>query len=260
MDHDFLFDVWHLFVRALKKTIRTPIVIISALALPVLFLVLFTQIFTQFGNLPGFPAGGYVQFAVAGVIIMNPLMDSGGAGEAVVDDINSGFLSKMLVTPANRTAIVLGRLLHDMVMVLLPVGITLVLAYAPWCNRHNRGPGNSADFSHCRFLWVGYVRADDGNRSENKEFASSRRVRSCDCIPSYVCEHGARAIRVPSALGASLFERQPVQLRRQRGQGTDVHRICLEHHSGRVCSYSGVRRSDDRSNVVSVQDCGEVGD
>ena len=37
MDNDFLFDVWHLFVRALKKTIRTPIVIISALALPVLF-------------------------------------------------------------------------------------------------------------------------------------------------------------------------------------------------------------------------------
>jgi ABC-2 type transport system permease protein len=57
-------------------------------------------------------------------------MDSGGAGEAVVDDINSGFLSKVLVTPANRTAIVLGRLLHDMVMVLLPVSITLALAYA----------------------------------------------------------------------------------------------------------------------------------
>jgi ABC-2 type transport system permease protein len=130
MYYDALFDTWHLFVRALKKTIRTPIIIISALALPVLFLVLFTQIFTQFGNLPGFPAGGYVQFAVAGVVVMNPLMDSGGAGEAVVDDINSGFLSKMLVTPANRTAIVLGRLLHDMVMVLLPVGITLVLAYA----------------------------------------------------------------------------------------------------------------------------------
>jgi len=94
MDHDFLFDVWHLFVRALKKTIRTPIVIISALALPVLFLVLFTQIFTQFGNLPGFPAGGYVQFAVAGVIVMNPLMDSGGAGEAWLTILIPDFFQK----------------------------------------------------------------------------------------------------------------------------------------------------------------------
>jgi hypothetical protein len=27
----------------------------------------------------------------------------------------------------------------------------------------------------------------------------------------------------------------------------------LEHHSGRVCSYSGVRGSDGRSDVISVQ-------
>jgi len=100
--YDALLDVWHLYIRALKKTIRTPILIFSALALPVLFLVLFSQIFTQFGNLPGFPAGGYVQFVVAGIIIMNPLFDSGGAGESVVEDINSGFVSKMLVTPVNR--------------------------------------------------------------------------------------------------------------------------------------------------------------
>ncbi len=128
--YDALLDVWHLYIRALKKTIRTPILIFSALALPVLFLVLFSQIFTQFGNLPGFPAGGYVQFVVAGIIIMNPLFDSGGAGESVVEDINSGFVSKMLVTPVNRAAILFGRLLHDMTMVLFPVAITLVLAYA----------------------------------------------------------------------------------------------------------------------------------
>ena len=59
---------------------------------------------------------------------------------------------------------------------------------------------------------------------------------------------------------AQAFSNVKLQLRRQRGQGTDIHRICFEHRSGRVCSYSGVRRSDDRSNVVSVQDCGEVGD
>jgi ABC-2 type transport system permease protein len=128
--YDALFDVWNLYIRALKKTIRTPILIFSTLALPVLFLILFTQIFKQFGNLPGFPAGGYVQFVVAGIIVMNPLFDSGGAGTAVVDDINSGFVSKMLVTPVKRPAILLGRLLHDMTMVLFPVGITLVLAYA----------------------------------------------------------------------------------------------------------------------------------
>jgi ABC-2 type transport system permease protein len=130
MDYEALFDIWHLFVRAGQKTVRTPIIIFSTLALPVLFLVLFTQIFTQFGKLPGFPAGGYVQFAAAGIIVLNPLINSQNSGTAVVDDINSGFLSKMLVTPVNRTAILLGRLLNDTIMVLIPAGITLALAYA----------------------------------------------------------------------------------------------------------------------------------
>jgi ABC-2 type transport system permease protein len=128
--YDALLDVWHVYIRALKKTVRTPILIISTMALPLLFLLLFTQIFTQFGNLPGFPAGGYVQFAVAGIIVMNPLFRSTDSGDALVGDINSGFLSKMLLTPANRAAILFGRLLHDMTMVLIPVSITLVLAYA----------------------------------------------------------------------------------------------------------------------------------
>jgi ABC-2 type transport system permease protein len=133
--------VWHLYVRALKKTIRTPILIFSALALPVLFLVLFSQIFTQFGNLPGFPGGGYVQFVVAGIIIINPLFGSQGAADALVDDINSGFVSKMLITPVNRAAILFGRLLHDMTMILIPVAITLVLGYALGATVTTGAPG-----------------------------------------------------------------------------------------------------------------------
>ena len=130
MAYDALIDTWQFFVRALKKTIRNPINVVGMLALPVLFLGLFSQLFAQFGNLPGFPAGGYVQFAVAGVVVMNPVMHSQAAGESIVDDINTGFLSKMLVTPANRTAILLGRLLNDMFFVAISVGITLALAYA----------------------------------------------------------------------------------------------------------------------------------
>ena len=139
--YDALFDVWHLFVRAWKKIIRTPILIFGTLALPVLFLILFTQIFKQFGNLPGFPAGGYVQFVVAGIIVMNPLFGSDGAGDTLVDDINSGFISKMLVTPVNRAAILLGRLLQNMTMILIPVGITLVLGYALGATVTTGAPG-----------------------------------------------------------------------------------------------------------------------
>lgn len=129
MVYDALLDVWYVFVRALQKTVREPLNIASLVALPMLFLVLFTQIFGKFGDLPGFPAGGYIQFAAAGVIAMNPLVRSQQSGESIVDDINTGFLSKLLVTPSNRTAILLGRLLNDMLWVGVAAGVTLALAY-----------------------------------------------------------------------------------------------------------------------------------
>jgi len=129
MIYDALFDIWHLFNRAMKKLLRTPILIFLSLFQSVLFLALFTQVFTKFGNLPGFPAGGYLQFATAGILIMPALMSSMQSGNSMVDDINSGYLSKMLVTPVSRPAILLGRLLSDAVMMLIPTGIILALAY-----------------------------------------------------------------------------------------------------------------------------------
>jgi ABC-2 type transport system permease protein len=47
----------------------------------------------------------------------------------MVDDINSGYLSKILVTPVNRPAILLGRLSSDAVRMLIQSGIIIVIAY-----------------------------------------------------------------------------------------------------------------------------------
>src|SRR3989442_12977744 len=49
---------------------------------------------------------------------------------AVVDDINSGFLGKMLAKPVNRSAILFGRLLSDVFRVVAQTIIILVLAYS----------------------------------------------------------------------------------------------------------------------------------
>ncbi|MFZ0011852.1 MAG: ABC transporter permease [Halobacteriota archaeon] len=129
MVYDALFDTWDLFVRAMKKLLRTPILIFLSLFQALLFLFLFTQIFSKFGGLPGFPAGGYLQFATAGILLFPAMTASTQSGNSMVDDINSGYLSKMLVTPVSRPAILLGRLLSDGVMTIIPTGIILVLAY-----------------------------------------------------------------------------------------------------------------------------------
>src|SRR5213594_4441483 len=124
----FLSDSYHLFVRWMKKLVRNPILIFFSLFQPVIFLVLFTQLFSKFGQLLG-PGVSYTVFATAGIVLQNAFSSAFQSGTAVVDDIKSGFLTKMLATPASRASILLGRLLSDAFRVFAQSLIILVLAY-----------------------------------------------------------------------------------------------------------------------------------
>jgi ABC-2 type transport system permease protein len=127
-----LSDTSYLFVRALKKLIRNPILVFFSLFQPIIFLLLFTQLFNKFAAVPGiFPAGvTYLAYATPGILLQNAFSSALQSGTSVVDDINSGFLQKMLVTPVNRGAILLGRLSSDAFRVAIQSVIILVLAYA----------------------------------------------------------------------------------------------------------------------------------
>jgi ABC-2 type transport system permease protein len=113
----------------MKKLVRNPILIFFSLFQPVIFLVLFTQLFAKFGALLG-PGVNYTVFATAGIVLQNAFSSAFQSGTAIVDDIRSGFLTKMLATPVNRTAILFGRILSDVFRVVVQTVIILVLAYA----------------------------------------------------------------------------------------------------------------------------------
>src|ERR1700756_5098775 len=96
-----LFDTSYLFVRALKKLARNPILLFFSLFQPIIFLVLFTQLFGNFGKFFGV---NYTLFATSGIVLQNAFSSAFQSGTAVVDDIRSGFLTKMLATPASRAS------------------------------------------------------------------------------------------------------------------------------------------------------------
>ncbi len=126
-----LFDTYVLFVRSLKKLVRTPILLFFSLFQPIIFLVLFTQLFSRFGAITlaaGF-TGSYLSFAVPGIVLQNGFSSALQSGTSIVDDLTSGFLEKELVTPVSRAAILLGRLLTDAFRVVVQSAIILILAY-----------------------------------------------------------------------------------------------------------------------------------
>jgi len=126
----FFSDSFHLFVRSMKKLVRNPILVFFSLFQPIIFLLLFTQLFSNLGPFIGAGILSYTAFATAGIVLQNAFSSAFQSGTAVVDDIKSGFLAKMLATPVNRSAILMGRLLSDVFRVVAQTVIILVLAYA----------------------------------------------------------------------------------------------------------------------------------
>jgi ABC-2 type transport system permease protein len=124
-----LSDTKYLFVRYLKKLVRTPILLFFSLFQPIIFLLLFTQLFSRFANLPGFPADSYLIFATPGILLQNAFGSALQSGTSIVLDIDTGYLQKMLVTPVSRYAILLGRLTSDAFRVIIQSLIILGLAY-----------------------------------------------------------------------------------------------------------------------------------
>ena len=118
---------WVVAYRELLRFVNERSRIISSLAFPLLFLVIFGA---GFGNTIGSLAPGvnFIQFIYPGLVAMTVLTSSLFAGVSVVWDREFGFLREILVAPIGRTGIVLGKALGATVSALLQVAILLVLA------------------------------------------------------------------------------------------------------------------------------------
>lgn len=125
-----LYDTRSLFLRYLTKLVRNPTLFATSLAEPLIFFVLFSQIFQRLGDfIPGF-SGGYLAYLTPGIVMFCALITSPQSGVSLVNDLNDGFLTKMLLTRVSRPAILLGRVMTDMVVVFLQSVILIVVAMA----------------------------------------------------------------------------------------------------------------------------------
>ena len=126
---DGLRDVGYVFGRAQTKFWGSPIRIFFQLFGALMFLVLFTQLFSRLTDLPGFPTVGYLEVAVGGILFLNTLNSTMQSANAIVDELNTGYLANVLVTPVRRSAILLGRVLSDGVRYACQTSIVLGVAF-----------------------------------------------------------------------------------------------------------------------------------
>lgn len=124
----FLRHTYYLFARLVRASARMPVFVIISIVQPVLWVLLFGQLFGAVTKLPGFGSESYVQFLAPGIAVMTALFGGAYSGMGLLADIDSGVLDRLLATPVRRGAIIAGRILHTAVQVMLQSAIILVVA------------------------------------------------------------------------------------------------------------------------------------
>jgi ABC-2 type transport system permease protein len=123
----FLRESWIVFARALRLSLRNPVWVVIGLVQPVLYLALFAPLLKKVvESTPGLPPGDAWQIFVPGLLIQLGIFGASFVGFGLIAEWRAGVIESQRVTPAGRTALLLGRVLRD-VLVLLVQGTVLVL-------------------------------------------------------------------------------------------------------------------------------------
>jgi ABC-2 type transport system permease protein len=120
-------DTWLIFHRSLWLTIRQPVWIIFGMMLPLLYLFLFGPLLEGATQAAGAGTNAFNWF-VPGLVIQIAVFGTAFGGFGLIAELRSGVIERMRVTPMSRTAMLLGRSLRDVVILMVQAILLIVLA------------------------------------------------------------------------------------------------------------------------------------
>ena len=106
-------------VRHVRALLRQPAFVMITLVQPVIWLLLFGQLFKSVARLPGFTTNSYIEFLTPGIVVMNAMFSNGWSGMSVINDLDRGVMNRFLVSPVSRGAITAGHLANSLVTTLV---------------------------------------------------------------------------------------------------------------------------------------------
>jgi len=120
-------SIWVIAYRELLRFIQDRPRMFSSFSMPILFLVIFGA---GFGKLIGqmMPGVNYIQFMYPGILSMTVVMTSVMSGVSIVWDREFGFLKEVLVSPLNRSGVLVGKAVGAAGIAVMQGVIMLVIA------------------------------------------------------------------------------------------------------------------------------------
>ncbi|MEU7742263.1 ABC transporter permease [Nonomuraea sp. NPDC049158] len=117
----FLRDTATVFTREITPALREPAGLLFAMGQPLLFLYLF-------GSLLDGATGSSWQWFVPGILVMMSLTAPMSSGYLLLVELLGGSMERLMVTPLNRSAMLVGRTMKEMAVLLCQAVLIILLA------------------------------------------------------------------------------------------------------------------------------------
>jgi ABC-2 type transport system permease protein len=117
--------------RQARNLMREPIWIALLLVQPMVWLLLYGQLFKRVTNLPGggFGTHSYITFLAPAIVIMNAFFGATWSGMSMISDLDRDVLPRFLATPVSRVALVVSQIVRSAATAVIQGIVILVIAY-----------------------------------------------------------------------------------------------------------------------------------
>jgi len=145
-----------MIVRQLRNLMREPIWIALMVIQPLIWLLLYGQLFSRVGALRG-GADSYVEFLAPGIICMNAFFGGSWSGMAMISDLDRHVIDRFLAAPASRFAIILSQVVRAGLIAVFQAVLLLVLGLALGVRVHGGLPGWLVVFAASALLAMAFA-------------------------------------------------------------------------------------------------------
>jgi ABC-2 type transport system permease protein len=124
----FFRDTWTIFSRSIRLSLRQPLWVAIGLMQPILYLTLFGPLLQNIAASSGFQGDAWQVF-VPGLLVQLGIFGGLFVGFGIIAEWRSGVIERQLVTPASRNAIITGRSLRDVIVIVVQAAVLVGCAF-----------------------------------------------------------------------------------------------------------------------------------
>ena len=116
--------------RSVLRTLRQPLNLAPALGFPLIFFAINSGGLGSVTKLPGFPSTSFVDFFLSFAFLQGAMFSVLGSGQDLAQDIQSGFLNRISLTPLRGVALVAGQLGGVLILGFVQAVVYLLVGFA----------------------------------------------------------------------------------------------------------------------------------